>query len=155
MKLSEVKIALERLNKITFKLENGMEVPPHFHITEVGKISRHFIDCGGIEQNEKKINFQLWEANDYDHRISPKKLLSIIKMAEDTLSLGDLEVEVEYQAETIGKFGLIFDQNTFMLINTQTDCLSPDMCGIPAEKPKSKLSDLIIQPSCPPGGNCC
>jgi hypothetical protein len=121
----------------------------------VGKISRHFIDCGGIEQNEKKINFQLWESNDYDHRISPKKLLSIIKMAEDTLSLDDLEVEVEYQAETIGKFGLSFDQSTFMLINTQTDCLSPDMCGIPAGKPKSKLSDLIIQPSCPPGGNCC
>jgi hypothetical protein len=155
MKLSEVKIALEKLDKIAFKIENGSEVPPHFHITEVGKITRHFIDCGGTERNETKVNFQLWEADDYDHRLSPKKLLTIIKMAEDTLGLNDLEVEVEYQAETIGKFGLSFDQNTFVLVNTQTDCLAPDICGIPVEKPKRKLSDLIIQPACPPGGNCC
>ena len=155
MKLSEVKIALEKLGKITFKIENGSVVPPHFHITEVGKITRHFIDCGGTQRNETKLNFQLWEADDYDHRLSPKKLLSIIKMAEDTLGLNDLEVEVEYQAETIGRFGLNFDQNTFVLINTQTDCLAPDMCGIPVEKPKRKLSDLIIQPACSPGGNCC
>lgn len=155
MKLLEVKIALEHLDKIAFKVQNGSEVPPHFHITEVGKISRHFIDCGGIERKEEKVNFQLWEANDYDHRLSPKKLLSIIKMAEETLGLDDLEVEVEYQAETIGKFGLSLDQNTFILINIQTECLSPEMCGINAEKPKSKLSNLVIQPSCPPGGNCC
>ena len=60
MKLSEVKIALAKLDKIAFKIENGSEVPPHFHITEVGKITRHFIDCGGIERNETKVNFQLW-----------------------------------------------------------------------------------------------
>ncbi|NBV56626.1 MAG: hypothetical protein EBR72_02285 [Bacteroidetes bacterium] len=155
MKLSEVKIALKQLDEIKFCMKNGMKIPSHFHITEVGKVSKHFIDCGGVERMEMKISFQLWKANDYNHRLSPKKLLSIIKKAEDSLKLGNLGVEVEYQADTIGRFGLEFENGTFILTNTQTNCLAPDMCGIPPEKPKRKLSDLTHQLSCPPKGNCC
>lgn len=32
-----------------FKLENGNSVPEHFHVTEVGIITKDFIDCGGTE----------------------------------------------------------------------------------------------------------
>ena len=47
MKLSEIKIHLNKLDKIAFQLPNGSLVPSHFHVTEVGKVSKHFIDCGG------------------------------------------------------------------------------------------------------------
>ena len=97
MKLSEVKQHLSQLERISFVLPNGTTVPGHFHVTEVGKITKHFIDCGGTVRNEEVINFQLWDANDYDHRLHPEKLLHIIALSERILSLDDLEIEVDYR----------------------------------------------------------
>ena len=71
------------------------------------------------------------------------------------LKIEDLEIEVEYQADTIGKFGLDFDGRNFLLTNKQTDCLAKDKCGIPIEKTKVKLSTLNEEPCCSPDGNCC
>ena len=52
MTLSEIKNKLNKLDKIGFQLPNGKLVPNHFHVTEVGKITKHFIDCGGTVRNE-------------------------------------------------------------------------------------------------------
>ena len=60
MKLSEVKSALKELETIGFELPNGELVASHFHVTEVGKITKHFIDCGGVERKEEVVNFQLF-----------------------------------------------------------------------------------------------
>ena len=155
MKLSEVKSKLNQLEEIAFQLPNGELVPNHFHVTEVGKITKHFIDCGGTERREEVVNFQLWNANDYDHRLNPDKLLNIIELSEIVLEMGDLEIEVEYQAETIGKFGLDFEGKNFLLTSKQTDCLAKDQCGIPVEKTKVKIADLNGEPCCSPDGNCC
>ncbi|MFD0835150.1 DUF6428 family protein [Mariniflexile aquimaris] len=155
MKLSEAKNILKQSEKITFKLPNGQLVPNHFHVTEVGKITKHFIDCGGTVRHEEVVNFQLWNANDYDHRLHPEKLLSIIELSEKVLGIPNLEIEVEYQAETIGKFGLDFDGTHFLLTTKQTDCLAKDQCGVPNEKTKLKLSDIKNEPCCSPDGNCC
>ena len=155
MKLSQVKLVLGELKTIGFELPSGELVPHHFHITEVGKITKHFIDCGGTIRNEEVVNFQLWNANDYDHRLHPEKLLNIITLSEKVLGIEDLEVEVEYQAETIGKFGLDFNGKNFLLTSKQTDCLAKDNCGIPDEKQKVQLSDLNEEPCCSPDGNCC
>src|SRR5690554_4988855 len=46
---------------------------------------------------------------DYDHRLHPEKLLSIIELSEKVLELKDQEIEVEYQGQTIEKFALEFD----------------------------------------------
>ena len=89
MKLEEVKSALENLDTIAFQLPNGDLVPNHFHVTEVGKITKHFIDCGGTVRNEE-----------------------------------------------------------------ETDCLARDKCGIPAEKPQVKISELQNS-GCVPGSGCC
>ncbi len=155
MKLSEVKNNLRQLEKIAFQLPNGELVPNHFHVTEVGKITKNFIDCGGTVRNEEVANFQLWNANDYDHRLHPEKLLDIIELSEKILKLDDLEIEVEYQGDTIGKFGLDFDGANFLLTSKQTDCLAKESCGIPEEKPKLKMADIATGTSCTPGGNCC
>ena len=156
MKLSEVKSALGKLDTIAFQLPTGELVPTHFHVTEVGKIAKHFIDCGGTVRNEQVANFQLWNADDYNHRLHPEKLLSIIELSEKVLEMGDLQVEVEYQAETIGKFGLDFDGVNFQLTSKQTDCLAKDNCGVPKQKSKVRLSTLqATDASCTPGSGCC
>lgn len=156
MKLSEVKQALTNLESVTFVLPDGTRVPAHFHVTEVGAITRHFIDCGGQERLEKKINFQLWEAGDFDHRLAPQKLSKIIDLSIERLGLGDLEVEVEYQRETIGKYHLNFDGNRFILQPSQTACLAQDKCGIPEENFNKPLAGLTNDKNaCTPGGGCC
>ena len=156
MKLSEFKKKLSTITDLNFVLPNGTVVSQHFHVTEVGQVTKNFIDCGGTVRNEKVVNFQLWEANDFDHRLAPKKLNDIIALSEKVLGLEDAEIEVEYQSETIGKYGIEFNGKEFTLTSTQTNCLAQDKCGIPAEKLKVNLVDLSNNQSCcTPGGKCC
>jgi hypothetical protein len=155
MKLSEIKEHLSTAQAVNFKLQNGAVVPEHFHVTEVGVISKHFIDCGGTVRDEKVANFQLWDANDFDHRLKPTKLLNIIRLSEEKLGMEDLEIEVEYQAETIGKYDLDFNGTDFILVSKQTACLASDSCGIPPEKMKVNLAAQAPQSCCAPGGGCC
>ena len=157
MTIQEIKKQLSQLNEIAFQLPNGELVPSHFHVTEVGKVTKHFIDCGGTLRNEVVANFQLWEENDYDHRLHPEKLIHIIELSDKLLDLGDLEIEVEYQSSTIGKYGLDFDGKNFLLTSKQTACLAKDNCGIPQEKTKVKLSNLGDDNSncCSTDSNCC
>ena len=137
-------------------LPNETLVPSHFHVTEIGKISKHFIDCGGIERKETLANFQLWDANDYNHRLHPEKLLKIIELSEQVLNLEDLDIEVEYQGDTIEKFGLDFDGTNFLLTVKQTDCLAKENCGIPAGKQKIKIPEIeASQSCCNPNSGCC
>ena len=156
MTLSEIKNHLKDIKKIGFQLPDGSLVPSHFHVTEVGKITKNFIDCGGTLRHEEIANFQLWNANDYDHRLHPEKLIEIIALSEEILKIKDLEIEVEYQGATIGKYGLDFDGTNFLLINSQTDCLAKDNCGIPEEKQKVVLSAIeTTASSCDPSSGCC
>ena len=106
MKISEFKNQLTSIENLHFILPGGKAIPAHFHITEVGIVTKNFIDCGGKIREEKVANLQLWEADDYDHRLSSEKLSGIVSLAESKLGMEDLEIEVEYQAGTIGKFGL-------------------------------------------------
>lgn len=155
MQLSELKNKLQDLKEISFKLPNGTLVPSHFHVTEVGKITKDFIDCGGKVRNEAVVSLQLWEENDYDHRLHPEKLISIIELSEKTFQLAGLEVEVEYQGkETIGKYNLEFDGKHFLLTSKVTACLALDACGVPTEKPRIRISD-VAAPSCNPNSGCC
>ena len=157
MKLSEIKQALDQVDQVKFRLPNGEQVPAHFHVTEIGSINKHFIDCGGTVRKESVVNFQLFNANDYDHRLSNQKLRSIIELSESRLRLEDLEIEVEYQADTIGKYGLAFDGQQFQLTTKKTDCLAKDKCGIPTDRPKVRTAALNTSQTsaCEPGTGCC
>lgn len=154
MKLSEVKDLLPLLDNLVFEVEGGGIVPQHFHVTEVGAVSRRFIDCGGTVRQETLVNFQLWDANDYEHRLKPGKLLNIITLCEEKLGLDDGEVEVEYQSSTIGRYRLAFNGTHFILKPTTTACLAQDACGVPAQKQKLNLQNLT-NASCTPGSGCC
>jgi len=67
--------------------------------------------------------------------------------------LGNLEVEVEYQSDTIGRYGLSIESNRFALTPTYTDCLAKDKCGIP-EAPET-IPMTEPSSSCDPSDGCC
>lgn len=157
MNLSEIKNHLATVESLTFMLPNGTFVPQNFHVTEVGLITKNFIDCGGTVRKEAVVNFQLWEdSNDDDHRLKPNKLLKIIALSEKVLGIDDYEIEVEYQESTIGKYELGFNGENFLLLNKHTACLASDQCGVPSEKQKVSLSGITVESNgCNPGGGCC
>ena len=148
MKISEMKNNLAGIQAVNFKLADGSYLPSHFHVTEVGLVTKHFIDCGGVERKETMANFQLWEAGDYDHRLAPQKFLHILNLSKKVLGDEDLDIEVEYQQNTIGKFGLDFDGKDFVLTTKQTACLAQDACGIPNKEQKASSC-------CAPTKGCC
>ena len=154
MNIKEFKNSLSNLCELTFVLPNGSHVAPHFHLTEVGEITKNYVDCGGTVRSEKVANFQLWAADDYDHRLKPQKVIDIIEMAEKEIGLENLEVEVEYQSETIGKYGLDFDGKRFLLTPTQTDCLAKEKCGITEAQPVNPVP-AETSSCCSPESGCC
>jgi len=149
MKISEIKNKLQALEGVSFLLPNGKYVPENFHVTEVGLVTKHFIDCGGTERFEKSANFQLWDAHDYEHRLKPRKLIKIIELSQSRLGMEDLDIEVEYQSETVGKYSLEFNGKDFLLISKTTACLASEACGV------SSFSNPTNQTQCTPGGGCC
>ncbi|MFL2577938.1 MAG: DUF6428 family protein [Flavobacteriaceae bacterium] len=153
MLLSAFKQKLGEIETLEFQLPDGQFVPAHFHITEIGNVSRNYIDCGGTLRQENKLNLQLWVSSDSDHRLAPDNLLNILQLAEKQLGFSNEEVEVEYQQSTIGRYELAFNGTVFQLINNQTACLAPDQCGIPQEKPRVRVT--VGGLSCDPNSGCC
>lgn len=170
MNLSELKNFLATAEQILVLQANGEPVPSHFHVTEVGLVTKHFLDCGGKERRESVVNLQLWEANDYDHRLEPEKMLEILEQTERKLNIPNLPIEVEYQGATIGKYALevgtarvdnqvtlgaagITVAKVLQLVPKQTDCLAKPECGLP----KVDLKNLVATDAacCLPGGGCC
>lgn len=157
MKLSELKTKLLTIEDLNFVQPNGYYVAKHFHITEVGLITKHFIDCGSTIRTTKAANIQIWVAQDIEHRLTPKGFLAILNLSNSLLADDDLDIEVEYQTETVGKYALNFKDENFILVPTQTNCLAADKCGIAPEKEKLQLIDLgnTTDGCCAPGGGCC
>ncbi len=153
MKLSEFKNHLTNLTEINFQTPNGDLVAQHFHVTEVGLTTKHFIDCGGTVRLDKTVSMQLWVDQDTDHRLVPEKLLRIIDLSEKLYEDENLELDVEYQTDTIGRYGLQFNGKVFVLTNKYTACLAEDACGI-TPKQKQPIAINVIN-NCTPGGGCC
>jgi hypothetical protein len=80
--------------------------------------------------------------------LAPQKLLQIIDVFENHFGNEDVEIEVEYQRNTIGKYHLEMAEDCLLLKPTFTDCLAKDKCGIPEDQ-------LVQTNSCTPGSGCC
>lgn len=157
MKLSEFYAALEGTDFVIFQLPDSSLIPEHFHITEAGLTTKHFIDCGGTIRKESFITMQLWAADDYQHRLTAGNLTGILSKAKPLYGVDDLEIEVEYQSDTIGKYGVDFDVNRFLLTQKHTACLAKEICvtdpalnKIESDSPGSLTGDI-----CEPGNGCC
>jgi hypothetical protein len=110
-------------------------VPAHFHITEVGRVHKDFIDCGGTVRSTTSCLLQVWVANDLDHRLESNKLAKIIEIAAPLLQSDELPVEVEYEDAVVSQYPLAAAEPTpagllFHLGDKHTACLAPDKCGV-------------------------
>jgi hypothetical protein len=120
---------------LRFVLPTGEFIPEHFHVTEIGRVEKNFIDCGGTRRLSVACMLQAWTANDVEHRLTAGKLAKIFKLASPVLKTADLPVEVEYGAEVAGQYILDRVETNpqalhFVLAAKQTDCLARDKCGV-------------------------
>lgn len=139
MNVNELHEVLEANGKsaVHFRLPTGDYIPQHFHVTEVGRVAKDFIDCGGTRRQSKSCLLQAWTANDVDHRLYAGKLAKILKLAEPILGSSELPVEMEYGPEVAAQYVVSsvevgLDGLTFVLTGKQTDCLAKDQCGVGA-----------------------
>lgn len=140
MNFSQLKKIIEdNLNKkINFIFKNTSNiVPENFHITEIGRLNKIFIDCGGQARESFKCVIQLWVANDFDHRMSTTKFKSILDIAEQNLfsNFCNLDVNIEFQQESLSYYFLsdffaTEDVVSFYLDVINTDCLAKSKCGL-------------------------
>lgn len=120
---------------IHWMLPDGDFVPAHFHITEVGRVHKVFVDCGGTPRELVTCLLQVWTANDVDHRLSTTKLADILKYTETLFGKENPPVEVEYESTVISQYPVGGIEITpagvlFTLGTKHTECLAPDKCGV-------------------------
>jgi len=116
-------------------LPDGSFVPAHFHITEVGRVHKDFIDCGGTRRSQRSCLLQIWVADDTEHRLQSTTLAEILKLAGPVLETDDLPVEVEYEQDAVSQYPLGGGEPTpsgllFTLGSKHTACLAPEKCGV-------------------------
>jgi hypothetical protein len=116
-------------------LPDGSFVPAHFHVTEVGRVQKDFIDCGGTTRSTTACVLQVWVAQDSDHRLDTTKLAKIVRLAAPLLKATDLPVEVEYENGVVSQFPLtaaeVTPSGVLLHLGTKhTACLAMDRCGI-------------------------
>lgn len=121
--------------KMHWMLPDKSFVPAHYHITEVGKLRKDFIDCGGTVRSTTACLLQVWVAHDVEHRLDTTKLASIMRIAEPLLGSKDLPVEVEYEEGVISQYPIGGMEVTpsgllFYLGTKHTACLAPEKCGV-------------------------
>jgi hypothetical protein len=135
MNISEFKTHLERFPnaELRFVLPDGDVIPAHAHITEVGRLDKAFIDCGGVIHRSSICLLQVWVADDVDHRFLPGGLAKVLAGAQPLLRTDDLPVEVEYEDCAITQFPVeeaAFADGvlSFTLGTKHTDCLAKSAC---------------------------
>lgn len=142
---------------IELQLPDGTTAPAHFHITEVGHISKTFIDCGGKPHSTEACLLQVWVADDTDHRVNTDKLLKIFDQAEKVLPNLELPVELEYECPVLTQLPLEDYQSADGILRLRlgqkhTDCLAKDICIPDFSRFANPGVDMN---SCSPGSGCC
>ena len=150
-------------------LPNGETVAPHFHITEVGHVTKNFLDCGGTKRSQESCLLQTWVHSDVDHRLETGKLASILRIAGDVLPSLDLPVEIEHEAGVVSQYPVTAgssDGRTLTLTTwlKHTACLAMDVCCSPASTATAPTTSPIATHDkprvkagacCTPGDGCC
>lgn len=120
---------------LAFVLPDGAAVAQHFHVTEVGRVRKDFIDCGGTVRKTDACVLQVWVAEDVNHRLEAGKLGKIIALARDIFKSDDLPVEIEYDVGVITQFSVSSIEAsdeviTLKLAGKHTACLAPELCKV-------------------------
>ena len=161
MKLSELKSLLSDHSDRHFRisLPDGASVPVSFHVTEVGHVRKTFLDCGGKLRESVSCQLQVWVGEDYDHRIETGKMAAILNLAKPYLPDETVPVEIEYEDQvlsqyTVAGFDLTEEAVVLNLAHKHTECLAPELCGLPALPKRGNLKSASPAPCCGPKGCC-
>ena len=150
MKLGELKPLLARNPELSvrFRFENGEPIPSHAHVTEVARIDKQFVDCGGTFRTQSLCRLQTWVSDDYNHRLKAGVLLKILDKGASFLQTEDIEVDVEHELEyitqsPISSAGPDDSEMVIQLESRHTDCLAKEKCCAPT--PKYDLNPMKLQ----------
>ncbi|MBS0657922.1 MAG: hypothetical protein JSR82_06715 [Verrucomicrobia bacterium] len=137
MKLHELKRALrahpERLVRI--QLPDGDSIPAAYHLTEVGQVSKVFIDCGGKVHSELRCVLQTWVGRDTEHRLRAGRFADILDLGRAVVASEEMEVEIEHGQLQAAQYPLRrwrldgAGQVVLELTHKATDCLAKARCG--------------------------
>lgn len=130
---------------LRFRLPAGGLTPIHLHLTEVARVEKRFIDCGGTVRTEVSARLQLWAADDTDHRVSCAKALQVLARGADLVGSTALTIEVEHDFPLLTVFPVLGSvvegrERVFLLGAKRADCLAPEIC---------------VPNACMPGSGCC
>ncbi len=161
MKLHEFKALLSEHPDKPFRLllPTGAPVPVSFHVTEVGRVQKSFLDCGGRMHDSTTCQLQVWLGGDEDHRISAGKMAAILDKARSFLPDDTVPVEVEYEDRIISQYriqdhALADGAIVLRLAGKHTDCLARELCGVPDSGGENADHDSEDAAPCCAGAGC-
>ena len=159
MKLSELKSLLSQHSDHYFRIQlpDGSPVPLSFHVTEVGRVHKTFLDCGGTLRESLTCQLQVWVGEDYQHRIETGKMAAILEKGKAYLPDESVPVEVEYEDRVISQYTIeghvLTDEAVVLqLAHKHTECLAPELCGLPSI---DRLPSIGGKSSCCGPAGCC
>lgn len=159
MNLRELKdlLASHSGGHFRIRLPDGSAVPQSFHITEVGRVRKTFLDCGGTLRDLTICQLQVWVGRDYDHRIETGKMAAILEKAHSLLPEDEIPVEIEYEDRVISQYtitghDITGDAVILNLAHKHTECLAPELCGLPALPAAGRFTAAANR--CGPSGCC-
>lgn len=141
-------------------LPDARTVPVSFHITEVGHVTKTFIDCGGRLHAAQSCQLQVWLGGDTDHRLSAGKMAGVLSLAQarGVLPEGvELDVEIEYEDAVISQYtvaGFAVTESAVVLdlAAKHTDCLAQEFCCPPVPLTMAQGTPTGC---CTPATGCC
>ena len=118
---------------ITVIWPDGDPIEAHFHVTEIGRVQKDFVDCGGTVRRQLNCLLQTWVGEDTLHRLTAGNLLKAFAQAEQVLNGEDLPVELEYEACNVVQLVVVSiqresDRYVLQLGSKHTDCLAKELC---------------------------
>ncbi len=136
-------------------IPTGSAIANHFHVTEVGRVEKQFVDCGGKPRSTVACVLQTLVADDVEHRLTTTKLAKIMQLADSLNLQADTPIEVEHQERSISvdaieRFEVKEGVLEFHLTPKQTACLAEDACGIGT----NPLSLNVINDCCDRSDSC-
>ena len=142
-------------------LPTGETIPAHFHITEVGYVTKDFIDCGGTRRTTSSCVLQSLVAHDVDHRLKAGKLAGILQLSDKVVPDASVPVEIEYDAGTVSTYAfgssLPSRDGKVIVVSLEakhTACLAPDKCGLEELDEKVKQATECNPSAEPAAGGC-
>ena len=131
MTLHELRLSLEAYPDALprFILPDGDLIPAHAHVTEVGYVTKRFIDCGGEIGHQESVVLQTWVGDDMEHRLTSGRFVTILQLGARVLPGDDLPVEVEYDCCVVAQYPIDGvepnrDHLDILLGSKRTQCLA-------------------------------